>query len=144
MSDISALSAADTAPITIKDPRTGRPLRINPTTGQFGETGEPVTVTVYGPGSVQFRTARSEQENRNLERLRNTQAEPTPAENAAEIAEFLSGCTISFDNFNYKSMPNGREAFRALYLDPTLGFITDQVNRQMGTWSNFLPAASAN
>lgn len=143
MSDISALSAVDSAPITIKDPRTGRALRVDPTTGQFGDRGNVVTITVYGPGSLQFRTARSEQENRNLERLRNTQSDPTSDESAAEVAEFLSGCTISFDNFNYKSMPNGRETFRALYLDPTLDFITRQVNKEMANWANFLPAASA-
>jgi hypothetical protein len=51
-------------------------------------------------------------------------------------AEFLASCTVSFNNFAYKDL-TGTEMFKAAYLDTTIGFISEQVNKAIGDWANF-------
>ena len=43
---------------------------------------------------------------------------------------------MSFNNFAYKEL-TGNEMFKAAYLDTTIGFISEQVNKAIGDWANF-------
>jgi len=132
--DITSIEVADTFDVEIKNPTTDEPIVVD---------GKPLTVTVCGPGSKQFKAAQSVQSNRNMKRLRTKgKIETTPEEDAAATASFLSACTVSFNGFDYKGMAaNDRETFRACYLDPKMGWLTEQVNKEMGDWSNFTRAA---
>lgn len=135
--DISTLSADETFDVEIMDPRTGEPL--------IGDDNKPCTVTVYGPGTKPFAAARSRASNRSIKRLRSKgKMETTPEEDAAATASFLTEITKRFNNFGYKGLDDGPEAYRALYLDPKLGFITDQVNAGAGDWANFTQGSSKN
>lgn len=132
--DIKALAVDETATIEINDPRTGEPL--------LGEGGKPCSVTVYGPGSKPFAAAQSAASNRAMKRLRSKgKIETTPEEDAATKASFLTAITQSFNGFTYGDMENGPDAFRALYMDPALGWLTEQVNIGAGDWSVFSKAA---
>lgn len=134
MFDIKALAVDETAVIEINDPRTGEPL--------MGDEGKPCSVTVFGPGSKPFAAAQSAASNRSMKRLRSKgKLETTPEEDAAAKASFLTAITQSFNGFTYGGMENGPDAFRALYLDPSLGWLTEQVNAGAGDWSVFSKAA---
>jgi hypothetical protein len=132
--DISTRAVADTFDVEINDPKTGEPL--------LADDGKLCTVTVYGPGSKPFAAARSAASNRSMKRLRaKGKIDTTAEEDAASTATFLTAITQSFNGFDYKGMENGPEAFRALYLDPGLGWLTEQVNLAAGDWANFSQAA---
>lgn len=128
--DISTKAVSETFDVIINDPKTGEPL--------IGADGQPCSVTVYGPGTRQFAAAKSAANNKTMKRLRTKgKADTTPEEDEAATASFLSAITVSFNAFDYKGQSEGRDTFRALYSDRTLGFITDQVNAGAGDWGNF-------
>lgn len=147
--DVSTVEVSDTFDVEILHPKTQDPMIVGGETTEDPETGakkttggKPMTVTVFGPGSKVFKAAQSVQSNRAIARFKaKGKGESTPEEDAANTARFLSACTVSFNNFGYKGMEAGREMFRALYLDPKMGWLTEQVNKEMGDWSNFTTAA---
>ncbi len=51
-------------------------------------------------------------------------------------AEFLASVTVGFRHFEYKDL-SGRDLARAVYSDISIGFIADQVMREVGDWANF-------
>lgn len=135
MFDISAKAVVETADIALIDPATGEAL--------LGAEGQPCSVTVYGPGSRQFAAAQSIASNKAVKRLQaKGKTDTTPEEDDASRAAFLSAITVSFNAFDYKGLHQERETFRALYLDRSLGWITDQVNRGAGDWANFSKGSS--
>lgn len=144
--DVSTFEVSDTFDVIINHPKTDDPfmvdVEVDDEKSGKATVKKPMTVTVYGPGSKPFKAAQSVQSNRAMKRLRSKgKQDSTPEEDAADTAAFLSACTVALINFNYKGGPDDRETFRALYLDPKMGFITSQVNKEMGDWSNFTPAA---
>lgn len=130
--DISTIEVADTFEVEIKHPKTDDPMIAD---------GVPMTITVHGPASAQFKAAQAVQNTKLTKRLRTGKTDEDAEVAAADKAAFLSMCTVSLNGFNYKGQTEGREAFRALYLDPKMGWLTDQVNRQLADWSNFTQAA---
>jgi hypothetical protein len=135
--DIASLSAKETIDIEIKDPRTGEAL--------IGDGGKPCSVTTHSPGSKPFAAEQSKASNRAMKRLRaKGKSDTTPEEDAAAKAGFLTGITVSFNNFTYKGGAQGPEMFRSCYLDSAMGWLTDQVNVDAGDWGNAVGAASSN
>lgn len=130
--DISTIEVTDTFEVEITHPATDEPMTAD---------GTPMTITVCGPASAQFKAAHAVQNAKITKRLRSGKTDEDADVLAADKAAFLSMCTVSLNGFNYKGETDGRETFRALYLDPKMGWLTDQVNRQMGDWSNFTRAA---
>jgi len=126
--DISAFETVDTATLTVQNPK-GDELLVN---------GDPVTITLYGPGSKQFVNAKYKLDNasqaRSIAMLRGK-----PSKNAAEEtrqmqAEFYAAVTASLDNF-----PIDGGAL-ALYLNPKLNYITEQVEKFLSDTENFMPS----
>lgn len=106
----------------------------------LGEDQKQLSITVFGPGSKEFERAAAKRQNRLIDRLkRKGKSDMSPEEQRAEQAEFLSSVTVSFNGFGYPPAgeQTGKALFRALYMDPSLGFITDQVQRFVGDWGNF-------
>ena len=137
MFDINSIQVDDTSEVEILDPRTGEVL--------IGEGGKACTVTVYGPGSKPFAAARSSANARAVKRFRakGRNGEMSPEEEAAAKAAMLTPITLSFNNFQYDGKENGADTFRACYLDPKMGWLTEQVNDAAGDWANFTKDAPA-
>jgi hypothetical protein len=132
--DISTIEVSDTFDVEIIDTRSGDPMIHN---------GKVLSVTVYGPASAKFKAAQAVANAKAMKRFRSKgKADKTAEEEAADTASFLSAITASLNNFNYKQQTEGREVFRALYTDPKMGFITEQVNTAAGDWANFTTASS--
>lgn len=131
--DLANLVAVDTLDIEINDPRTGEPLVL--------EDGSVASVTVHSPGSKEFAAAKSEASNRAIKRLRSKgKTDTTPEEDLAATANFLTRITISFNGLRFGDA-DGKEMFRSVYMNPGLGWLTDQVNTGAGDWGNSLRAA---
>jgi len=101
------------------------------------DAGLPVTVTVYGPGSKAFAAAKAAQQNRLIAKLqRRGGAEESPEAKAKNDADFLASITVAMDGVDYDGL-TGRELFHAVYSDPSIGFIAEQVAKFSGDWANF-------
>jgi hypothetical protein len=126
--DLSQFETTDTATLTVMNPK-GDELLVN---------GEPVTITLYGPGSKQFVNAKYKLDNANQARsiamLRGKTAKNAAEEIRQQQAEFYASITVSLDNF-----PIDGGAL-ALYMNPKLSYITDQVEKFISDTENFMPS----
>lgn len=131
--NIKALAAADTTDLQLLDAH-GNALTT--------EDGLPVTATIFGPGSKAYAAAQARNQNRAINRLKaKGKSAVTPEQEAAETAEFLSSITQSLNNLDYDGL-QGRELIAAVYGDPTLGYLAEQVNKACASWANFTKASS--
>lgn len=129
--DISTLAVSETTEVHLRNPATDDLLY---------NDGKAISVTVYGPGSKQFAKARSHAENRAMDRIkRKGKTDQTPDEKLENTVAFLSVCTVSLNNFDYKGASDA-QAIKAMYGDRSVGWINEQVDKHMGDWSNFLKA----
>jgi hypothetical protein len=131
MFDISKLAVSATSTIDLEDP-SGEPL--------VTDKGDKISVTVYGPGSKQFQKASGIRNRAILEYVRKGGKKMKDDEQRELDADFLATCTVSFNGFSYKEY-TGYEMFKQAYLDPSIGFIAEQVNKAIGDWSNFTQAS---
>lgn len=108
------------------------------------EKTRPIAVNLYGPGSKEYARAQAAQSSRMIEKLkRKGKTEKTAEQRAAESAEFLSGCTESWENMEYDQL-TGDALSQAVYSDITIGFIADQVAKHISDWSNFTRPSTTN
>jgi len=134
MFDISKLAAKETTIVELES--TDGELLVN-------DQGEPITITVYGPASKQFQKAQGVRNRAILEYVRKGGKKMKDDEQRELDADFLATCTVSFNGFTYKDY-TGYEMFKHAYLDPSIGFISEQVNKAIGDWANFTPAPQKN
>jgi hypothetical protein len=137
--DLSTLSASETAVIKLLHPATGEPLTDN---------GEPLTVTVYAPGSRQHQQMRSTRDRRIMAAaVAANKAGKKPADltdhdkERADIAADLAACTASIGGWDYKGATDAT-AIRSAYADASMGWLADQVSRALGDWATFLPESA--
>lgn len=128
--DLSQFEAAETGVLEVLNAK-GEPLL---------HKGSPVTIEVYGPGSQQFVRAQSKLEQANQARsfaaIRGKAMPNAPEEQRKDIVTKLAACTKTVVNF---PIPGGAAA---LYGNPKLGYITEQVSKYLEDWANFPPASS--
>lgn len=127
MFDISTLAVKETAIVELESPD-GEPLT--------NDAGEPITITVYGPGSKKYQKAQSVRNRAILDHVRKGGKKMKDDEQRELDADFLATCTAAFNGFRYKDL-DGYDMFRAAYLDASIGFIAEQVNKAIGDWANF-------
>lgn len=105
----------------------------------------PMAVNLYGPGSKQYARAKAAQNARIMEKLkRKGKIEQTAEQSAAETAEFLSACTESWENIEYEQLTQTQALSMAIYSDESIGFIADQVAKELNEWSNFTKPSVTN
>jgi len=130
--DISKLAVSATSTIDLEDP-TGEAL--------LNDSGDVISVTIYGPGSKQYQKASGVRNRAVLDHVRKGGKKLKDEDQREMDADFLAACTVSFNGFTYKDF-NGYEMFKQAYLDPSIGFIAEQVNKAIGDWSNFTQGSS--
>lgn len=103
--------------------------------------GNPLSVTIYGPGSKVYAKAQAARSQRLMDRMaKRGKVKLSAEEHQRESAEFLAACTVSFNGWAYQGKSD-REAIEAAYNDPSIGFIAEQVNKAIGDWANFTKSA---
>lgn len=127
MFDISKLAVKESTTIELDGPD-GEAL--------LDEKGKRLSITIFGPGSKQYQKAQGVRNRAILEAVRKGAKKMKDQEQRELDAEFLASCTVSFNGFGYKEL-TGTEMFKAAYLDPAIGFIAEQVNKEIGDWENF-------
>ena len=125
--DLSQFETIDTASLTILNPK-GDDLLFN---------GKKVLINVYGPGSKEFVNAKYKLDNavqtRSIAMLRGKASKNAAEETRQLQAEFYAAITASIDNFPIEG------GALALYSNPKLTYITDQVEKFLGDTENFMP-----
>jgi hypothetical protein len=130
MFKIEELALADTTEMQLKHPVTDEVLYADK------EETQPVTFTLYGSSSKQYRKAVDALMRKAHQRGKR---EATPAERREDSRAFLVALSVKIDNMEYKGEPvNTPEAFDALYSDDSLGWILEQVNAAIGSVEGFL------
>ena len=134
MTDIRKYAVEETSTLTLRGAN-DEPLT--------GDDGQPMTITLYSPGSKPYSKAQAANQNRMIDKLkRKGKMDQTAEEKAREQAEFLSGCTKEFSvNIEYDGL-TGEELFKAVYSDTSIGFIAEQVGKHLGDWGNFTRAST--
>jgi hypothetical protein len=106
------------------------------------DLSKPIAVVLYGPGSKQYAKAQSQQSNRMVDKIkRKGKTDQTPEQRIEEQADFLAGCTESFENLEYDDL-QGAALAKAVYADASIGFIAEQVGKHLGEWGNFSKVSS--
>jgi len=125
--DISTKAVKESTVIHLDGPD-GEPL--------LNEHGEHCSITVYGAGSKQYKRAQAER-NQGIMELMGRKKGGKALDTSRLDAELLASCTIAFNGFQYKDLV-GREMFLAAYLDPGIGWMGEQVNKEIAAWENFI------
>ena len=104
--------------------------------------GDCDAIVAFGGGSaMDAAKAIAAQQNRLVDKMKRKGVTAQTAEQkAAESAEFLADCTVEFKRLEYKGLV-GRDLAIGVYSDTTIGFISDQVAKHLGDWSNFTKGA---
>jgi len=132
---IKTLAVAATAFLHLKGPDG---------THLYDDDGKPVGIDLYGPGSPQFGQTEERQSARTIKRMQenDNRISLVPIEQRrAESSEDLADLTAGFRNIEHEDASGtalaGRPLFLAVYSDPTLGWIKEQVLKFVGDWSRF-------
>ncbi len=111
----------------------------------FNEDGTPCNVTIYGPGSKEYVAASQFKSEKLVAKvLRGREAKLTPQETQQAQVTFLVTVTKDIDvaYINDAGVElTGEEKLRAIYSDPEIGFIAEQVTSKLGDWGNFTPGS---
>ncbi|MEG2468987.1 MAG: hypothetical protein RSB86_16555 [Comamonas sp.] len=141
MFELQTAEAQETSVLHLKDVQ-GELMHAKDAAGQE----LPVTVVVYGPGSDQYQKAQLRAQRRAMQMFKKKGAKAadsrTAEERRSDDADLLADITVSFGNLTYKGL-EGRALALAIYQNPKLGFIADQVNSHAGDWANFTSAAQS-
>lgn len=98
---------------------------------------KPVTITLHSPGSKAFAKANAAKNNRYMDRIkRKGKSDLTADQTAAENAQFFADCTASMQHIEIGDL-QGEALYKAVYSNYSIGFIAEQVNKQLGDWANF-------
>ncbi len=124
--DIAQFEASDTAVMDVLLPN-GQPMMHN---------GQPVQIELYGPGSEQDFKAQVEIDRVNsmMQTLRGKTAKDEVAERRAAQIKKLAAVTKEVRNLPVSAVD--------IYGNQKLGYITNQVLKFQGDWSNFLPPSA--
>lgn len=144
MFDAKSVKVSKTTDIIIDDPTTQQPFLVDVDDGQGGvlPDKQPMSVTVHGPGTKEYRAAQSVSQTAYMATFHRGRSKETQAQKEAREAKFLSDCTVSFNHFTYDGGDaKAKSTFLACYLDPEMGWITEKVNTDMGDWAGFMQAA---
>jgi len=112
------------------------------------EDGKPVGIDLYGPGSPEYAVVEERQSARAVKRMAdndNKVAHVPVDERRVEAAQDLASLTAGFRGIELDGPDGtplvGTALFEAVYREPGLGWIKEQVVRHVGDWGKFKPAS---
>lgn len=132
MFDPSTIEVRDTSVVHMKDAK-GKLLY----DGGTEEAPEPVTITLYGPGSAQFQAASDARIANGVTRRQKVGDTPKTGdelrdENITFLLAVTAGCST-----NLEAGGGNRAFFEKIYRNPKLGFWYDQLQAELQSWGNF-------
>lgn len=128
MFDLDSLSfSQDTFALRLLHPVLDTPL---------GTDAEPVVAHIYGTASDAYRDASNQLQ---LKRAARGNKKVSQAEQLKEAMELLVAVTARLENMAYQGKPvASRAEISALYNDPKMSWVPDQIAQALNTPANFL------
>ena len=125
---------ADVSDLPVKNPD-GSPM--------VDDAGNPVTATVFGPGTKVWQVADAARRRKAVKRTReaNGKFEAAFDNEDEDTVEFLCTITKRFNNLEYPDVQGDKETVRAVFTEPLLGFIRDHMEADTKSWENFMQAS---
>lgn len=135
---LKKMALAATLFVHFTNPATGEQVFAdNPETGEPDES-KPVGVTIYGPGSREYKKHQSAITQEAIDAKRKKVSAALLESNAVEL---LARCTSEFRNFDYEGAAASVETNRKFYKDPEYAHLRAQVEDKLGDFGAFLPSA---
>lgn len=109
------------------------------------EQGNPVTATVFGPGTKIWQVADASKRRKQIRKGREANGKYEAAldtEDEDDI-EFLCAITKRFNNLEYPGVEGDKATVEAVYNEPLLGFIRDHMRVDTKNWENFMKASQS-
>lgn len=130
--NIAKLSLKDTFELKLRNPATDEVIKDE-------DTGEDITITLYGTSSKQYRNAVNSLHN---SRLKKKNGEISAEKLREDSIELLVACSdkasgLEYEDFTF-DLPDNSAGFRKLYSAPELSWVKDQVDAALGEVGNFL------
>lgn len=128
--NISTKAVSDTTVLQLRDPVSDAPM--------FADEAEtqPLTIEIFGKSSKQYRAALSALSRKSLARKNKPQSFETNIEDNTDILVAISKKANNFD-MDGVAIDNA-EGFKALYSNPALFWIKDQVQEELENVEAFL------
>lgn len=134
--NIKTKALADTTILHLRDPADDSLMYAD------AEEKQPLTITLYGRSSKQYRQWMSKTLTKNQKELETNRGKAKPKAlevTLKENAQFLATVSISCENFDMEGVAiDSEEMFIKLYSDPSLAWIGEQVSEALSENSNFL------
>lgn len=131
MIDINQLKVQDTFVFQLQD-AAEQPLF-------DGDT--PLMCEVHGPGSRRYVQASAKRQGKLMAQLQREKPTAQAADQSRRVqAEFLADITERLDVAvpgENGQLLEGRDKFLAVYLEPAVGYLAEQVARKVADWANF-------
>ena len=112
------------------------------------EDGKPVGIDLFGPGSPEYARIEERQSARTIKRMQdndNKVAHVPVEQRRTESSEDLADLTSGFRQIEHDGADgtplSGRALHVAVYSDPALGWIKEQVVKFVGDWGKFTPVS---
>lgn len=103
------------------------------------ENNEPVTATMFSPGSKIWQVANASKRRKTMKRVRENNGKlEAVADDTEDTIDFL--CAVT-KRFNGLEIPDEADQVRAIYSHPALGYIRDQMEAAALNWENFTQAS---
>ncbi len=109
------------------------------------DTGNPITATVFGPGTKMWQVADASKRRKAIKRSReaNGKFEAVLDFETEDTIEFLCAVTKRFNGIEIEGVHGDPETVRAVYSDPLLGYIRDHMEVDTKNWENFMRASQS-
>lgn len=123
------------------NPTSDMPVRDASGEPQFDDANNPLTITLYGPGTKKYQQAKHARDERNNTRVFGRMQNKSEAKQSAddvvkERAQFLAEITVSFNGHSYND-ERGFEMFKAAYSDIEIGHIAEDAEKWSADRGNF-------
>jgi len=124
--------AAEVSDIPVKE-MDGSPM--------LDENNNPVTATMFSPASKIWQVAHANKRRKTMRKVRENGGKlEAVADDTEDTIEFL--CAVT-KRFNGLEIPDEPDQVRAIYSNPRLGYIRDQMEDAASNWENFTAASKA-
>lgn len=132
--NILSKRVAEVSDLPVKNPD-GSPM--------VDDAGNPVTATVFGPGTKVWQVADATRRRKAVKRTReaNGKFEAAFDHEDEDTLEFLCAITKRFNNLEHPDVQGDKETVRAVYSEPLLGYIRDHMEADTKSWENFMQAS---
>lgn len=124
--------AAEVSDIPIKN-MDGSPM--------LDELNNPVTATMFSPGSKIWQVANATKRRKTMKKVRENGGKlEAVADDTEETVDFL--CAVT-KRFNGLEIPGEADQVRAIYSNALLGYVRDQMDAAASNWENFTKASQS-